>query len=156
MANGDLTLTLSGLTQVVNRFTAYSPRIEIQDQRPAIRHTLNLNSVISKVSGEARHIWNFTAIGDVNLYLGLSRLYKKQNQLIDQGSFAGITLTDEIDKFVEFAVAPTRQYTGASVAGVGGSISYSAKFLVVLTLDFDRVTRTYEAIATLTELAKLI
>lgn len=156
MAAGDLTLQLGSLTQVVERFTAYTPRIEIKDQRSSAKHTVNLNSVITKVRGEAKHIWSFTTLDNPDLYLGLSKIYKKQNQLIDAGTFTGITVTDEIDEFVEFAIAPTRQFVGTPVTDPDGSVIYYAKFLTQMDFDFDYVGHLRSCTVTLVELAKLI
>jgi hypothetical protein len=150
-----LTLTLGTTSAELKKFTSYTPRIEVNDQRPNFRHTINLNSLITAPSTEAKNLWSCTAIGDEDFYFALSRLRARQAEAVRAGTFAGITLTDEIDKFIEFAASPTRQSVGGFATSPDGAISYFAKFLVGATIEFGRIGRLYTAAVTLTELGKL-
>lgn len=150
-----LTLTLGTTTAEIKRFTSYTPRIEITDQRPGFRHTINLNSLITHPPGEAKHLWTFSTIGDEEFYLQLTKLKAKQAKAIRAGTFTGIVLTDEIDKLVEFESTPTRQSVGTVGSGVDGSLTYFAEFLVGANIDFERDGKLYTASVTLTELGKL-
>lgn len=150
-----LTLTLGTTSLVIDRFLEYTPRIEIQDQRSSVRHTVNQNLVLMAPVGEGKQLINFTAIGELDLYTGLSKLYSKQNAAIRAGTFQGIEVIDEIDKFVEFALTPTRASVGAFMADPDGAIQYYAKFLMHLVFDPRYSGIKHSAACTLTELAKL-
>lgn len=155
-----LTLELGTTSVELKKFTEYTPRIEISDRRAGFRHTINANSVITKAAGDTKHLWAFTAIADGYLgsqdfYLALNRLKTRQDNAIAAGTFTGITLTDRVDPFVEYAIAPTRQFVDAVTNFPDGAIAYYAKFLVGAVIDFDRSGALYTATITLTELGKL-
>lgn len=152
-----LTLELGTTSIVLDKFLSFTPRIEITDQRPGARHTVNQNSLLTAPVGEGKQIITFSTIGDRDVFQKLATIYQKQNAGIRAGTFTGIIVTDEILQYVEIANAPTRQKTAAphEVFGDGG-IGYYAKFLMAIT-GFDPAFRGVKsAVAvTLTELAKL-
>ena len=95
-------------------------------------------------------------LGDYDQYKNLQLIFEEQQRLINNGTFSGISLTDECDKYFEYALSPTRQKTSEPhVAETGGYISYWAKFLVGMTLEKEREGSAYGATVTLIELAKL-
>ena len=156
MAVGDLTLTLGAISVVSHDFVAYTPRVMFQEHRSQFEYALSLNPIIRQPVIEGKYIWVYTAIGSyTDLYIPYSKLLPAQRNAITAGTFTGITLTDEIDPFIEISATPTRTYIGG-YTGVGDSaISYSAKFLTHMSLDFDRQGNAYKATVTLQELAKL-
>lgn len=72
---------------------------------------------------------------DSTVVTALKKLDLKQKSQINADTFTGIVCTDEMHKFIEEAIAPTRQKTAEAEVDEGdGCISYWAKFNVGLDL----------------------
>ena len=131
-----LTLELSGISLILDRFSSYTPRQHINDQRAAFSTSPFGASVIESVGFEPKNIFRFSVLTtDSSVVTALKKLDLKQKALIDADTFTGIVCTDEMHKFLEEAIAPTRQKTAeAEVDEDDGYISYWAKFNVGMDL----------------------
>lgn len=131
-----LILELSGISLILDRFSSYTPRQPIDDQRAGFSTSPFGASIIESVSYEAKNIFRFTVLTtDSTVVTALRKLDLEQKALIDAGTFSGIICTDEMHRFLEKAIAPTRQKTAEAEVDEGnGFISYWAKFNVGLDL----------------------
>jgi hypothetical protein len=158
MARGDITLALNGLTHVDNFMTSLTPRTTIEEQQPEIAYTANLNSVIRAIpSIEGKQVLSYSALTtDEAKFLSIDRLFSEQNRLIYANAYSGITVTDEIARYQEYATVPTRAKTSEPAQSQGnGYISYWAKFSMAMRFSWQREGGGYIYNVTLSELAKL-
>lgn len=127
-----LTLELSGISLVLDRFSSYTPRQHINDQRSAFSTSTFGASIVESVGFEPKNIFRFSVLTtDSTVVTALKKLDLEQKSQIDAGTFTGVVCTDEMHKFIEKAIAPTRQKTAeAEVDEDDGYISYWSKFNV--------------------------
>lgn len=133
-----LTLELAGIELSIDRFLSYVPRQPIIDQRASFTTSPFGASIIRDVGFEMKNTLRFSLItSDESKITELSKIYYEQKLLIAAKTFDGITVTDEMHRFLEKAVSPTRQKTAEAYIDEGnGYISYFAKFLMGMILDF--------------------
>ncbi len=131
-----LTLELSGISLILDRFSSYTPRQPINDQRAAFSTSPFGASIIESVGFEPKNIFRFSVLTtDSTVVTALKKLDLEQKSQIDAGTFTGVVCTDEMHKFIEKAIAPTRQKTAeAEVDEDDGYLSYWAKFNVGMDL----------------------
>ena len=133
-----ITLELSSIALIIDRFTSYQPRQPINDQRASFNTSTFGASIIESVGFEPKNIWRFGLLTtDLSMVNSLRKLDIEQKLLIDTKAFTGITLTDEMHRFLEKSITPTRQKTADAIVDEGnGYISYWAKFKVGMDLSF--------------------
>jgi hypothetical protein len=131
-----ITLELSGISLILDRFSSYTPRQTIDDQRASFSTSPFGASVIESVAFEPKNVFRFSVLTtDSDVVTGLKKLGLEQKALIDAGTFNGLVCTDEMNRFIEKADAATRQKAAeAEVDEDDGYISYWAKFNVGMDL----------------------
>ena len=134
-----LTLSLAGISLVLDKFSAYTPLQPINDQRAGFSTSPFGASIIESIGFEPKNILRFSLLtsDDDAVITTLKKIDQKQKSLIDAKTFAGITVTNEMNKFLEESASPTRKKTAEAAIDEGdGFISYWAKFLMGLDLSF--------------------